>query len=110
VTVSNYGQRIASPSLITLTPVTGKLEAKAYPNPFSSNAIIEIKNAKPNARIVVELFNSTGRKIAILYDQHIKQSGLYQVPVNASTLLSGIYTYRVISGDEIINSEIILIK
>jgi len=110
VAVTNYAPRIAVPSISILPPVTGKLTAKAYPNPFSSNTIIELKNVQPNVRTVVELYNSTGRKIATVYDKQVKQGGSFQVPLNAVNLSLGIYFLRVVSGGEIINSEIIVIK
>ncbi len=108
--VSNYAASIAVSSTRNQTPVTGKLSAKAYPNPFSSNTIIELTNVQPNLRTVVELYNSTSRKIATLYDKQVKQGGLYQIPLNAAKLSGGIYFLKIVSGDEIINREIILSK
>ena len=110
IKVSNYVAGIAISSTINQTPVSSKLTAKVYPNPFSSNTIIELTNVQPNLRTVVELYNSTGRKIATLYDKQVKQGGLYQIPLNAAKLSGGIYFLKIVSGDEIINREIILSK
>ena len=87
-----------------------KLEVKVYPNPFSSNTMIELKNVKPNVHAVVELYNSTGRKLSTLYDRQVQQGGLYQIPMNAAGLSSGIYLLRVVIGNEVINKEIVLTK
>ena len=110
ICVNNYSQKIARPLISKRVPDMVKLEVKVYPNPFSSNTMIELKNVKPNVHAVVELYNSTGRKLSTLYDRQVQQGGLYQIPMNAAGLSSGIYLLRVVIGNEVINKEIVLTK
>jgi len=86
------------------------IEVKAYPNPFSTMATIEFQIKESNSHIVVELYSLTGNKIATLFDENIKQDVSYKVEVNAENLLHGVYFYRIVNGDRIINRKLILIK
>ena len=110
ILVKNKSQIITKALVSKQVPDIGKLELKVYPNPFSSNTMIELKNVKPNVHAVVELYNSTGRKLSTLYDRQVQHGGLYQIPINAAGLSSGIYLLRVVVGNEVINSEIVLTK
>lgn len=63
-----------------------------YPNPF--NPATTIKFSMPNAsEVTLEVFDILGRLVAV---QHlgVRQTGDHEIAFNASSLSTGVYTYR----------------
>ena len=83
---------------------------KAYPNPFSSTAIIEFQNIRSNSYVMVEVFNVSGEKVATLFDGNAEKSVSYKAELNAGNLPPGVYVYRIRNSDEIITGKLLLIK
>jgi len=79
-----------------------------YPNPF--NPTTEIKYSIVKSGVVkFEVFNSLGQKISTLVNK--KQNvGNYVVSWDASKLASGIYIYRIQSGDFTLTKKMTLLK
>lgn len=67
-----------------------------YPNPFNPATVISYQ-LPDAAHVRLEVFNITGRRIAVLVDRE-QQSGLYQVVFEGSRLASGTYLYRIRAG------------
>ena len=79
-----------------------------YPNPF--NPVTTIKYSIPKAgRIELSVFNSLGEKVAELVNGY-QEIGNYSVRFNASNLASGVYFYRIFSGDFIQTKKLMLLK
>src|ERR1035437_9737752 len=79
-----------------------------YPNPF--NPITTINYSLPKAGIVkLTVYNAIGSKVATILNEY-KQPGNYSVKFNASILASGIYLYRIESGNYIAAKKFILLK
>ena len=79
-----------------------------YPNPFNPNTLINYSLAKEgNVRIIV--YNSLGSKVAILVDG-FKPAGNYSVQFNGRNLASGMYVYRLESGNYSMAKKCILLK
>ena len=79
-----------------------------YPNPFNPSTNIEF--SVPNSGIVkLVLYDITGREVSALVDQHMN-AGNYSYRLNASGLSSGVYFYRMDSGDFTEIKKMILIK
>lgn len=79
-----------------------------YPNPF--NPTTEISFDLPNegnVRLVV--YDMLGRKIAVLVDE-VRKVGNYKLTFDASGLSSGIYIYRLETGNQILTQRMTLIK
>lgn len=67
-----------------------------HPNPFSNSTTISYKvNTPSNVRI--ELLNTLGQTIEVLREDYT-DIGTYQLPLNVSTLSSGLYSVRMKSG------------
>jgi len=68
-----------------------------YPNPFNTHTIIRFNIPKESYTKII-LYNLLGETVMILVDKKIL-SGSHQIELDASTLTSGVYMYKIISGD-----------
>ncbi len=79
-----------------------------YPNPF--NPTTEIKYSIPKSGIVtLKVYNLLGQEVATLVNQEQK-SGNYIVNFDASKLASGVYMYRIQSGNFSLTKKMLLLK
>jgi hypothetical protein len=79
-----------------------------YPNPF--NPVTKINFALPKQGFVtLKIYDITGREIQTLVSE-VKQAGYYSVDFNGSSLSSGVYFYKIQSGDFISVKRMVLIK
>ncbi len=95
-------------------PVTFSLEQN-YPNPF--NPSTKIRYSIPNvtlsdvegSSVQLKVFDVLGNEVATLVNEE-KPAGNYEVDFNASQLSSGIYLYKLTTGNFIQTRKMILIK
>lgn len=79
-----------------------------YPNPF--NPVTQIKYTLNRASDVqLEIFDITGRLVQQLVNER-QTAGEYRVSFNASELGSGVYIYRLQSGEFILSRKMTVIK
>ena len=79
-----------------------------YPNPF--NPSTTIKYSLPKEGIVtLKVYNVLGKEVKTLVNE-FENAGVYNVSFNASELPSGIYFYRLISGNFTQVKKLILLK
>lgn len=69
-----------------------------YPNPFTSTTTIAYE-LKASGAVKLEVFNSLGKKVAILEDS-FKPKGVHQSVFDASYLPKGLYIYKLQTEDE----------
>jgi hypothetical protein len=87
---------------LSVQPIGGTLpEAYAleqnYPNPFNPSTTISF--SLPHAgQVSLKVFNMLGQEVATLVDGN-HTAGTYQVQFNATGLSSGVYFYKLTSGD-----------
>jgi hypothetical protein len=67
-----------------------------HPNPFSNSTTISYKVDTPS-NVRIELLNTLGQTIEVLREDYT-DIGTYQLPLNVSTLSSGMYSVRMRSG------------
>ncbi len=81
-----------------------------YPNPF--NPSTEIKFSIPqNSHVKLELFNALGEKVATLINEEMSAgSHNYQLSISNYQLSSGVYFYKLQSGNFAETKKMILIK
>lgn len=79
-----------------------------YPNPFNPVTVIRYDIAGME-EVDLTIYNILGQKIRTLVDE-IKQPGRYEVKFDASSLPSGIYIYRIKTGEYINSKKMLLIK
>jgi len=88
-------------------PVTYSLQQN-YPNPF--NPVTNIKFSIPVTGFVkLVIFDVTGREVKTLVSQNM-QAGNYIADLDASSLTSGVYFYRIEAGEYMQTKKMVLIK
>ncbi|OQY74414.1 MAG: hypothetical protein B6D44_04320 [Ignavibacteriales bacterium UTCHB2] len=79
-----------------------------YPNPF--NPITTIRYDLPKDGLVqLEVFDIIGRKITTLVNTH-QSAGRYEINFDASNLASGVYIYKLQSGQYVSSKKMMLLK
>ena len=91
----------------SLAPTDFVLEQN-YPNPFNPSTSIKYGVAV-KSHIVMKVFNALGSEVAILINEE-KPAGSYEVELDAANLPSGIYFYRLQTGDFIETKKMMLLK
>ncbi|HHI03440.1 MAG TPA: T9SS type A sorting domain-containing protein, partial [candidate division Zixibacteria bacterium] len=88
-------------------PVNFSLEQN-YPNPFNASTVISFSLKEP-ASVAIEVFDITGAKVAMLVNETMA-SGPHEVTWDASEVASGVYFYRLSTGDVSQSKQMVLIK
>lgn len=79
-----------------------------YPNPF--NPVTSINYQVAESRMVsVRVYDMLGREVATLVND-VQQAGSYSIAFDASNLSSGIYIYRMVSGDFVQTRKMTIMK
>lgn len=79
-----------------------------YPNPFNPSTTIDF--SIPNSsKVELKVYDLLGREVATLVNEY-KQAGNYSVQFNALSLASGVYFYKIASGNFQDVKKMILIK
>jgi hypothetical protein len=79
-----------------------------YPNPF--NPLTKIIFGVPvKLRVSLKIFNSIGEQVAQLVNE-IKPAGRYEVDFSATKLPSGVYFYRLQTGEFVETKKMVLLK
>ena len=79
-----------------------------YPNPFNASTQIEFE-LESTFEIDLSIYDITGAKVALL-ENGTKEPGHYQVNWDAALYSSGVYYYRLKTGDESATRKMTLIK
>ena len=79
-----------------------------YPNPFNPSTTIKFSVPK-TALVTLKVHNTLGQEVAQLVAQRLNE-GVYTVNWNAAEFPSGIYIVRMVAGDLINTSKMILLK
>jgi hypothetical protein len=79
-----------------------------FPNPF--NPVTKIKYSIPEDDFVaLNIYDILGNELKTLLNDY-KQAGTYETEFNASNLPSGVYFYRIISGNFLETRKMLLLK
>lgn len=79
-----------------------------YPNPFNptTNIVFEIPQA---SNVKLSVFDVTGKEVAVLADMNMKP-GKYEAVWNSASFPSGVYFYKLSTGEHTFSKKMILIK
>jgi len=81
---------------------------QSYPNPFNPSATIKFDLSKQST-VKLIIYDAIGREIAVLVNGDLK-AGTYSADWNASGSASGVYFYKLESGDFVQTKKMILVK
>lgn len=79
-----------------------------YPNPFNPNTTINYSIPRSDD-VKLSVFNILGKEVKVLVN-HYQNAGTYSINLNAEELSSGIYFYRLTSGQFSAARKLILLK
>jgi hypothetical protein len=79
-----------------------------YPNPFNPSTVISFKIGKPGS-VKISVYDLLGNELNILIDDYLS-AGKHSIEFDASGLASGIYFYKIVSGEFVQSKKMILIK
>ena len=82
--------------------------AQNYPNPFNPSTSISYQLPR-QSYVTLIIYNILGREIATLVDE-MKQPGKYFVQWNASDIPTGVYFYRLVTGNYVQTKKLVLMK
>ncbi len=105
--------KIAFANITSVKPVSELVPAayelnQNYPNPF--NPSTTIKFALPKDGLVsIKIYNAAGSEVADVYNSILK-AGVYTTSVDGSKWASGVYFYRIVSGDFVSTKKMVLVK
>lgn len=80
-----------------------------YPNPFNPATRIRYSVGAPASQVTLRVYDVLGNLAATLVNE-VKDKGTYEVSFDASHLASGIYFYRLQSGNNVISRKMTLLK
>jgi hypothetical protein len=86
---------------------TYKLEQN-YPNPFNPSTTISYELQAPG-NVQIDVFDISGKKVANLMNKKL-QAGKYSVSFNGEKFSSGIYFYKLTSGNFVETKKMVLMK
>ena len=90
-------------------PIVTKFELNQnYPNPFNPTTTIEY-SIPSNGLVNLNVFNAIGEKVGVLVNE-FKDAGNYEIVFNSGELTSGIYFYKLQTGNFIETKKMILLK
>jgi photosystem II stability/assembly factor-like uncharacterized protein len=79
-----------------------------YPNPFNPNTTIKYELAK-SSLVRLSVYDILGREVSELVNE-MKEAGVYEVSFDASGLSSGVYLYRLQTGNSVLVRKAVLLK
>jgi hypothetical protein len=92
-----------------LLEVNGIIQLKQnVPNPFNPTTVIEFETAFSD-HVVLTLHNDVGQEVGRLVDE-VLPAGRRHITVDASNLPSGVYTYRLRTGLQVLSRQMIVTK
>jgi 1,4-alpha-glucan branching enzyme len=82
--------------------------SRNYPNPFNPATRIKYSIQQP-ANVLIKVYDPLGKEIETLVDEY-KSAGIYEILFNAKNLSSGVYFYKMVSGNYSETNKMILLK
>ncbi len=79
-----------------------------YPNPFNPTTTITF-TVPTSTHVQLSVFDMLGREVVVLINEE-KTTGEYSVKFDASTYASGMYLYKLKTGNNIITKKMLLLK
>ena len=100
----NYSQVV---SIDVSTPTQFELKQN-YPNPFNPSTKISY-SVNEAGLVKLSVYNLLGEVVSVIVNQN-QEAGSYNVEFNASNIESGVYFYKLESGNQVQTKKLMLIK
>jgi large repetitive protein len=99
------------PRLTTALPglSQGSEGLKSYPNPFNGRVTLEY-NALEDDEVTLEVYDLTGKRIALLYQGQVKAGTQLQEEFDGSSLKNGMYLGRIKTRHGVLNTKMLLAR
>jgi hypothetical protein len=95
-------------SLISTEVPSSFMLLQNYPNPFNQSTIFNLQCAM-KCMVTLKVFDITGREVQILVNE-VLQPGTYSIRFDGSGLNSGVYFYKLITGEYTETKRMVLLK
>jgi hypothetical protein len=82
--------------------------AQNYPNPFNPSTTIKFELQK-SSQVTLSVFDVLGREVSVLVNER-RDAGVHEVKLDASSLSSGVYFYRLQAGDFVQTRKLLLVR
>lgn len=103
----DFGHGRNPSNVLTVKPTSYSL-AQNYPNPF--NPTTTIRYSLPNDGLVqIKIYDLSGKEVMNLVNEN-KVAGNYEVKFNGANLSSGVYFYRINTGEFVQTKRMVLVK
>ena len=90
------------------SPVTGYALLQNYPNPFYTSTVVRYALPR-NSFVNPEVYNSIGQRVAVLADG-MMEAGYHEIAFNVLDLASGVYLYRLQTGEYVATRRLLLLR
>jgi hypothetical protein len=107
VWIVKFESETSVPGIVERIPAGISL-SNNYPNPFNSTTIIEFSLDRPQS-VNLAVYDMLGREIKTLLNEK-KPAGKHRILFDASSLPSGVYFYRLQTGNEVETKRMVLLK
>ena len=101
-----YGTPVSVEPVRSVVPFAFSL-GQNYPNPFNPSTTIRY-GLPSRSHVTLTVFNTLGQQVAILV-QGEQEAGFHEAVFDASVLASGVYVYRLQSGETILSRKMVLV-
>jgi len=88
-------------------PKDYKLEQN-FPNPFNPTTTIQYQ-LPTDSKVTLKIYDILGSEVATLVNE-VQQAGYKEIKFDASSLSSGVYIYRLVSGNHISTKKMLMVK
>jgi photosystem II stability/assembly factor-like uncharacterized protein len=106
--IVKFNGTLSTPSQVSSVKPESYALSQNYPNPFNPSTVINYQ-IKESGNVKLEVFDMLGRKVSTLVDRALS-AGSYQATFNAAQLSSGMYYYRLTSGNFLETKKMLLVK
>ncbi len=80
-----------------------------FPNPFNPSTTVGF-TLHTSGKTTLTVYDAIGRRVATLADEYLEAGVYHQRQWNGSSLASGMYFARLVSGDKVMIKKMILLK
>lgn len=84
------------------------LQVNNYPNPFNPQTVISY-TLPVNGQVELSVYDINGRQVTTLVNDN-QQAGAYQVVFDGANLASGVYFYKLFTGNRIVANKMLLVR